>query len=88
MSVTDVDFRVLRYVHLRNWEVFAMADELMEELWKIKDELSRKCGGDLRAYCDYLNRAVSIEGFEVVDRSRPPQMKVAEDAAEYKAGKQ
>ncbi|GEM_PF-2245705 len=65
-----------------------MADEIMEELWKIKDELSLKCKQmGWRKYCEYLNQTVSTEGFRLVDRSRPPQMKVAEDPAEYKTRK-
>jgi len=38
----------------------------MEELWKVKDELSEMFGGDLQAYCDYLNRTALAEGFELV----------------------
>lgn len=64
-----------------------MADEIMEELWKIKDELSEKFGGDLQAYCDYLNRTAVAEGFELVDRSRPAQARVAEEPPEYRSRK-
>jgi hypothetical protein len=65
-----------------------MADEILEELWKVKDELSGKCR-DLgwKEYGAYLNRTVSVDGFKTVDRSRPPQMMVAEDSAKYIAGK-
>jgi hypothetical protein len=68
-----------------NWEVSTMADEILEELWKVKDELSEKCRQmGWQEYCAYLNRTVSVDGFKLVDRSRPPQMMVAEDPVEYK----
>ena len=61
-----------------------MADEIMEELWKVKDELSLKCKQmGWQKYCDYLNRTVSTEGFRLVDRSRSKMMQVAEESAEY-----
>jgi len=62
-----------------------MADEIMEELWAIKDELSLKCKQmGWQKYCDYLNRTVSTEGFRLVDRSRSKRLQVAEESAEYK----
>ncbi len=61
-----------------------MADEIIEELWRIKDELSAEAGKDLKAFCQRLNEAAVGRGFKLVDRSRPPQMMVAEDSAEYK----
>jgi len=62
-----------------------MADEIIKELWEVKDELSRKCQQmGWHKYADYLKQTVSSEGFKVVSRST--QMKVAEDSVEYKAG--
>ena len=62
-----------------------MADEIIEELWKIKDELGREAGEDLQAFCRRLNKKALERGFQMVDRSCPPQMMVAEDAVEYNA---
>ncbi len=60
-----------------------MADEIIEELWKIKDELSLKCQQmGWQKYAAYLKQTVSTDGFKVV--SRQPQMKVAEDPTLYK----
>ncbi len=61
-----------------------MADEIMEELWTVKDELSLKCKQmGWQKYCDCLNRTVSTEGFQLVNRSRSEVMQVAEESAEY-----
>ncbi len=67
-----------------------MADEIIEELWRIKDELSEKCRQmGWQEYGTYLNITVSVEGFKVIDRSHPPQMMVAEEAdGEYTAKKE
>jgi formiminotetrahydrofolate cyclodeaminase len=32
-----------------------MADEIIEELWRIKDELSAEAGKDLKAFCQRRN---------------------------------
>lgn len=61
-----------------------MADEIIEELWRIKDELSVEAGRDLKAFCQRLNETAVGRGFKLVDLSRPPQMMVAEDSVEYK----
>lgn len=65
-----------------------MADEILEELWKIKDELSEKCRQmGWKAYAEYLNEKALVQGFHIVDRSCSSQTMVAEDPAEYKIGK-
>lgn len=62
-----------------------MADEIIEELWKVKDDLSEKCRKmGWQEYYAYLNSTVSVEGLKLVNRTRPPQMMVAEDSEEYK----
>jgi hypothetical protein len=61
-----------------------MADEIIEELWKIKDQLGREAGEDLQAFCRQLNKKALERGFQMVDRSCSPQMMVAEDPVEYK----
>jgi hypothetical protein len=61
-----------------------MADEIIEELWRIKDELSAEAGNDLKAFCQRLNETAAGRGFKLVDRSRPPQMMVAEEPSEYR----
>lgn len=61
-----------------------MADEIIEELWQIKDAISAEAGSDLKAFCRRLNETAAGRGFKLVDRSRSPQMMVAEEAAKYK----
>lgn len=61
-----------------------MADEIIEELWRIKDELSQEAGKDMKAFCLRLNEAARLRGEVLIDRSCLPQMKVAEDPGEYK----
>ncbi len=63
-----------------------MADEIIEELWRVKDELSKEAGDDMKAYFRRLNERALARGAKLVDRSRPPQMMVAEDSGEYKVG--
>jgi len=61
-----------------------MADEIMEELWEVKDELSLKCKQmGWQKYCEYLNQTVSTNGFRLLNRSRSKMMQVAEESAEY-----
>ena len=61
-----------------------MADEIMKELWEVKDKLSEEAGRDTNAFCKRLNEESIAKGFRLVNRSRSPQMKVAEESAEYK----
>lgn len=33
-----------------------MADEIIEELWRVKDEMAREHGYDVRRFADYIRR--------------------------------
>lgn len=66
-----------------------MADEIMEELWRIKDELSAEAGDDMKAYCRRLNEQALARGVKLVTRPRHQQLQVAEEAdGEYTAKKE
>ena len=46
---------ILKYVHLRDlWEDMMMADEIIKELWKIKDAMSNEHGCDEKALVAHL----------------------------------
>jgi len=60
-----------------------MADEILEELWKVKDELSEKCRQmGWKAYAEYLKTNAIDKGGDRVDLSGSPRMMVAEDPDE------
>jgi hypothetical protein len=61
-----------------------MADEIMEELWRIKDELSNEAGDDMNAYCRQLNEKALAQGFILVSRSDSSELMVAEEPEGYK----
>ena len=61
-----------------------MADEIMKELWTVKDKLSEEAGRDMNAFCKRLNRESLARGFRVVNRSRSKRLQVAEESAEYR----
>lgn len=67
-----------------------MADEILEELWKIKDELSeksRKMGWS--AYAEYLNETIQVRGAKLMTTPLHRGLKVAEEAdSEYTAKKE
>ena len=57
---------ILKYVHLKNsWEDIKMADEIIKELWKIKDAIANECGCDVKALVARL-RAKEHEGEQQV----------------------
>lgn len=59
-----------------------MADEIIEELWRIKDELSKEAGDDMKAFFRRLNERALARGAKLV--SAPGrELKVAEESAEY-----
>lgn len=64
-----------------------MTDEIMKELWAVKDKLSEEAARDTKAFCKRLNQESLARGFQLVDRSRSKMMQVAEESAEYKTGK-
>ena len=53
---------ILKYVHLRNsWEYMKMADEIIKELWKIKDAIAKEYGCDVKSLVAHL-RSKKHEG--------------------------
>ena len=63
-----------------------MADAIMEELWRIKADLSREAGEDLGAYCERLNCEARAAGEVLIKSPGTERVKVAEDSPKYKAG--
>lgn len=61
-----------------------MADEIMEELWRIKDELSKEAGNDMKAYFRRLNERALARGDKLITRPRHQKLKVTEEPEEYK----
>lgn len=62
-----------------------MADKIITELWKIKDDLSKEAGKDMKAFCHRLNEEARRGGDVLVSRSCSTDMMVAEDPPEYGA---
>jgi len=60
-----------------------MADKIITELWKIKDDLSKEAEKDTKAFCRRLNEETRRNGEVLVSHSHAPTMKVAEDQVEY-----
>jgi hypothetical protein len=48
-----------------------MADEIMQELWRIKDELAREANHDIHVLCRQLRERQAGSHAQVVDRSTP-----------------
>lgn len=46
-----------------------MSDEIIEELWRIKDEIAREHGYDIESLAAYLQRKERTERRRVVDLS-------------------
>jgi hypothetical protein len=61
-----------------------MTDEIMTELWKIKDDLSKEAGKDMKAFCRHLNEEARRKGTVFVNHSNPLKMQVADEVTEYK----
>ena len=58
---------ILKYVRLKNsWGYMKMADEIVKELWKIKDDMASEYGCDIKALVDHL-RGKKHAGHERVD---------------------
>ena len=51
------------------WEDLKMSDEIIEELWRIKDSIAREHGYDIEALVAYLQSKEKAEGRQVVDLS-------------------
>ena len=59
---------ILRYAHLKNsWGVLEMADEIIKELWGIKDKMAGEYGYDVKALVDHLRKKKHREDQPVVD---------------------
>ena len=46
-----------------------MSDEIIEELWRIKDSIAREHGYDIEALAAYLRSKKRAEGQQIVDLS-------------------
>ena len=44
-----------------------MSDEIIEELWRIKDSIAREHGYDIEALAAYLQSKEKAEGRQIVD---------------------
>jgi len=63
-----------------------MTDEIMTELWRIKDDLSKEAGKDMKAFCRHLNEEAQRKGIVLVSRSSSLKMRVAEESKMYGTG--
>lgn len=46
-----------------------MSDEIIEELWRVKDSIAREHGYDIEALVAYLQSKEKAEGRQIVDLS-------------------
>jgi len=44
-----------------------MADEIIEELWRIKDDIANECGYDVKAFVVHLKDKKHLKERQVVD---------------------
>ena len=58
-----------------------MADEIIEELWRVKEEIAREHGNDVRAIAAYFQRKDREAGFRKVD---PQKLKEMTEAGEVR----
>ena len=59
---------ILKFVHRRNsWEYTRMADEIIKELWQIKDGIASEHGYDIKAFVAYLRARKHLGEHQVVD---------------------
>ncbi|MFH1114614.1 MAG: hypothetical protein V1792_11895 [Pseudomonadota bacterium] len=57
-----------KYVHHEHsWEYMKMADEIIEELWRIKDDMANECGYDVKAFVVRLKDKKHVNERPVVD---------------------
>ncbi|MCF7849578.1 MAG: hypothetical protein K9M45_12070 [Kiritimatiellales bacterium] len=68
-----------------------MTDEIIKELWEIKDALGQTEGRDLSAFCKKLNKASEKRGTHLIRHIRYPheatkKLEVAEESSDYNAG--
>lgn len=63
-----MDTIVLRFVHLKNlWEDLKMTDNIIRELWAIKDGIAKEYGYDIDLLANYLKSKQKAEGQRVID---------------------
>ena len=59
---------ILRYAHLKNsWGYTEMADEIIKELWAIKDKMAGEYGYDVKALADDLRKKTHRADQPVID---------------------
>lgn len=59
---------ILRFVHLKNsWGYIKMADEIIEDLWRIKDGIAEEYGFDVKALVAHLRSRKHAEGHQPID---------------------
>ena len=59
---------ILKYVHLKNsWEHMKMADEIIRELWRIKDSIANEYDYDVKAYVTHLRGRKHDADQQIVD---------------------
>jgi hypothetical protein len=59
---------ILRFVHLKNsWGYMEMSDEIIEELWKIKDAIAEEYGCDVKALAAHLRSRKHGQGQQPID---------------------
>ena len=63
-----MDMPARRSVPLKNlWEYLKMSDEIIRELWHIKDSIAAEHGHDIEALVSYLQTMKRPHGQHVVD---------------------
>ena len=73
--------QVLKSVPLKSlWEYRTMPDEIIKELWRIKDSIAREHGYDVEALVAHLQTKERSENRRVVD------LRAIKEAAEYEQG--
>ena len=77
----NINVHILKYAHVKNsWGYLKITDEIIKELWKIKDVIANEYGCDVKALVAYL-RAKKHEGDQqVVD------LRAMKQTAEQKVG--
>ena len=75
---------VLKFVLPKSlWEGLTMPDEIIEELWQIKDRMAREYGYDIDVFVAHLQSRQQVEGRQVVDLQA--MKKATEQAASAKS---
>ena len=63
-------------------------NDILDELWAVKDKLSHEAANGLHDYCDKINAAAKAKGFTLLQTIPPnnePNFAVAEESTTYKA---